>query len=206
MVACPSAHDLVAPLHSEVEKQWLWGHHLAKTNTMGTDPSLRFQQIFHPNLHLWSYGGSHAHDHYLLPFLVMNLILSKPSMHHKIQQQDQYVSVRRPYIYVSLNGISDCIDYIHRMMFSSSWLCQGVGLVNLNSDTPNDHHLHWRTLVCLQYSINMSVGEDCICLGGREQLLEGDLSNDYEKWMIIISQSFSYLIVIRHKIQDPPSW
>ena len=39
---------------------------------------------------------------------------TKSSMSHKVHQQDQYVSVRRPHIYVSQRGVIDGINYMQR--------------------------------------------------------------------------------------------
>ncbi len=128
---------------------------------------------------------------------------SKSSMRHKIQQQDQYVSVRRPYIHVSSSGIS---DHIQRMMSSSSWLWAAI-----------DFAKEWGWLTWMvtttfieepwyaSNSINMSVGEDCICLGGREQLFEGDLSNDYslmDSELHIFSQCSLGLWLLLHWLSD----
>ena len=82
---------------------------------------------------------------------------TKSSMSHKVHQQDQYISVRRPHIYVSQSGVTDGINYMQRnhsvcllMIVSRHQLSQGVGMIDLNCGTFHDHHLLLRSFIFLQ--------------------------------------------------------
>ena len=74
-------------------------------------------------------------DQHLSPFPVRKLSL----VSHKVHQQDQCVSVRRPHIYASQRGVTGGINYMQRnhgvcllMIASGHRLSQGVGLIDLN--------------------------------------------------------------------------
>ena len=92
-------------------------------------------------------------------------------MSHKAHQQDQYVNIRRPHIYVSQSGVTDGINYMQRnhgicllMIASGHRLSQGMGLNDLNCGTFHDHHLFLRSFVSLQYGITKNAGQERLCL------------------------------------------
>ena len=78
---------------------------------------------------------------------------TKLSMSHKVYQQDQCVSVRRPHIYVSQNLVTDDINYLQRnhgvcllMIMSGHRLSHGVGFIDQICGTFRDHVLFFDPL------------------------------------------------------------